>query len=342
MPTTPHDLTVCFADCDPRRRRGPRHADGDVPARGGGDPLFLDDRHQHGADSLRAAARTARERGGARGSLWRARRGRNPPIRSPRGGRRRSRRRSIRRARCESSPTPSGRPRRARPPRVGARLLVVSLRNARPTRANERAVKQVIDRAIRATISAPCPCSSRPRLPPPSMTRGGPPRRWSTVTCTKSSPHRCTEPRTTCAAAASPSAADRQHRRGGDARGQDAGAGHIPVGAHRGNLCSALLCRELGSRRHDGGRRWHQHRHRGPRRWRPVLRDAMDAAGVPVLQPSVELLSFGIGGGSIARVTGRTARGRARQRGRSAGARVLRPRRRVCPLPRTPGSCSAT
>ena len=66
VPTTPHDLTVCFADAI---RAGADALDlplDDVSARGGGDPLFLDDRHQHGAHTLRAAPRTARERGGAK------------------------------------------------------------------------------------------------------------------------------------------------------------------------------------------------------------------------------------------------------------------------------------
>lgn len=49
---------------------------------------------------------------------------------------------------------------------------------------------------------------------------------------------------------------------------------------------------------------------------RPLLRDSVDVGGLSVLQPSVELLSFGIGGGSIARL----ADGALRVGPQSAGA----------------------
>ena len=140
----------------------------------------------------------------------------------------------------------------------------------------------------------------------------------------------------------SPSAADRQHRRRRDARGQDAGAVDVPVGPHGRASTRARCFAGAGDRERDHRRRRrHEHRRRTDRRRRAGAPRVGRSGGVSVLQPSVELLSFAIGGGSIARARegrieiGPESAGAHRVRRASAWAGASRP-------PPTRGSCSAT
>ena len=187
---------------------------------------------------------------------------------------------------------------------LGARLLVVSLRNASANPANERTVQPDHRHELSASLSR---SRSRPavhsdqrrvRRRPPHVLRGCQ-RLHASEARHLVVPRRGRSP----PLGLSPSPAGRQHRRRRDPRRQDQSAQHLSVGTDGGDHASALLCHELGVQNAltadvggtstdvgllaDG---------------RPVLREVIDVGGLEVLQPSVELLSFGIGGGSIARV----------------------------------------
>jgi len=201
---------------------------------------------------------------------------------------------------------------------LGARLIVVCLRNAAVNPANERAVRRIID-------------SSYPR-----HYLGAVPVLLSTQISASFDDTR----RTTSAVvnaymhqrlATSLYRAEDDLRRSGFRHpllivNTDGGVtrvaktralGTYQSGPTAGIHGSALLCRELGIENavtaDVGGTSTDVGLLAAGR---PVLRDAIDVGGIAVLQRSVELLSFGIGGGSVARVDG----GRLRVGPESAGA----------------------
>lgn len=187
---------------------------------------------------------------------------------------------------------------------LGARLLVVSLRGAAANPANERAVKHIIDQSYPRHYLGALPVLLSTQI---AATLNDARRTASAVV--NAYMHQ--------KLATSLYRAEDDLRRSGFRHpllivNTDGGVTRVAKtralatyqsGPTAGIYASALLCRELGLGDAitadvggtstdigilvDG---------------RPVLRDSVDAAGVPVLQPSVELLSFGIGGGSIADV----------------------------------------
>lgn len=187
---------------------------------------------------------------------------------------------------------------------LGARLLVVSLRGASANPANERAVKRIIDKSY------------------PRHYLGALPVLLSTQIASTLDDARRTASAVVNAymhqkLATSLYRAEDDLRRCGFRHpllivNTDGGVTRVAKtralatyqsGPTAGIYASALLSRELGLADAitadvggtstdigvlvDGG---------------PVSRDSVDAGGLPVLQPSIELLSFGIGGGSIAHV----------------------------------------
>ncbi len=187
---------------------------------------------------------------------------------------------------------------------LGARLLVVSLRGASANPANERAVKRIIDESY------------------PRHYLGALPVLLSTQIAATFDDARRTASAVVNAymhqkLATSLYRAEDDLRRSGFRHpllivNTDGGVTRVAKtralatyqsGPTAGIYASALLCRELGLNdaitADVGGTSTDIGVLVGGE---PVLRDSVDAGGVPVLQPSVELLSFGIGGGSIARV----------------------------------------
>jgi N-methylhydantoinase A/acetophenone carboxylase len=187
---------------------------------------------------------------------------------------------------------------------LGARLLVVSLRGASANPANERAVKRIIDESY------------------PRHYLGALPVLLSTQIATTLDDARRTASAVVNAymhqkLATSLYRAEDDLRRSGYRHpllivNTDGGVTRVAKtralatyqsGPTAGIYASALLCRELGLKdaitADVGGTSTDIGVLVGGR---PVLRDSVDVGGVPVLQPSVELLSFGIGGGSIAQM----------------------------------------
>jgi N-methylhydantoinase A len=187
---------------------------------------------------------------------------------------------------------------------LGSRLLVVSLRNASANSSNERAVRQVIDASY------------------PRHYLGAVPVLLSTQISAASDDARRTASAVVNAymhqkLATSLYRAEDDLRRGGYRHpllivNTDGGVtrvaktralGTYQSGPTAGVHASAMLCRELGIENavtaDVGGTSTDVGLLAGGE---PVLREAIDVGGLAVLQPSVELLSFGVGGGSIARV----------------------------------------
>jgi N-methylhydantoinase A/acetophenone carboxylase len=187
---------------------------------------------------------------------------------------------------------------------LGVRLLVVSLRGAAANPANEQAVKRIIDQSYpRHYLGAlPVLLSTQIAATPDDA------RRTASAVVNGYMHQRL---------ATSLYRAEDDLRRSGFRHpllivNTDGGVTRVAKtralatyqsGPTAGIYASALLCQELGLGDAitadvggtstdigvlvDG---------------RPVVRDSVDVGGLPVLQPSVELLSFGIGGGSIAQV----------------------------------------
>jgi N-methylhydantoinase A len=187
---------------------------------------------------------------------------------------------------------------------LGARLLVVSLRNASANPSNERTVRKVIDASY------------------PRHYLGAVPVLLSTQISGATDDARRTASAVVNAymhqkLATSLYRAEDDLRRSGFRHpllivNTDGGVtrvaktralGTYQSGPTAGVHAAALLCRELGVDNavtaDVGGTSTDVGLLAGGE---PVLREAIDVGGLTVLQPSVELLSFGIGGGSIARV----------------------------------------
>lgn len=186
----------------------------------------------------------------------------------------------------------------------GARLLVVSLRNASANPANEHAVRRIIDESY------------------PRHYLGAPPVLLSTQIGATADDARRTGSAVLNAymhqkLATSLYRAEDDLRRDGFRHpllivNTDGAVTRVAKtralatyqsGPTAGIYASALLCRELGIDNaltvDVGGTSTDVGLLAGGR---PVLRDSVEVGGLSVLQPSVELLSFGIGGGSIAQV----------------------------------------
>jgi N-methylhydantoinase A/oxoprolinase/acetone carboxylase beta subunit len=188
---------------------------------------------------------------------------------------------------------------------LGARLLVVSLRNASANSANERTVRRLIDQSYPRHYLGALPVLQSTQI---AATFDNARRTASAVV--NAYMHQ--------KLATSLYRAEDDLRRSGFRHpllivNTDGGVTRVAKtralttyqsGPTAGIHASALLCRELGiedALTADVG---------GTStdigllaRGQPVLRDTVDVGGMPVLQPSVELLSFGVGGGSIARVS---------------------------------------
>jgi N-methylhydantoinase A/acetophenone carboxylase len=186
----------------------------------------------------------------------------------------------------------------------GARLLVVSLRGASANPANERAVKRIIDESYPRHYLGALPVLLSTQI---AATLDDARRTASAVV--NAYMHQ--------KLATSLYRAEDDLRRSGFRHpllivNTDGGVTRVAKtralatyqsGPTAGIYASALLCRELGLKdaitADVGGTSTDIGILIGGR---PVQRDSVDAGGLPVLQPSVELLSFGIGGGSIAQV----------------------------------------
>jgi N-methylhydantoinase A/acetophenone carboxylase len=187
---------------------------------------------------------------------------------------------------------------------LGARLLVVSLGGASANATNERAVKRIIDESYPRHYLGALPVLLSTQI---AATLDDARRTASAVV--NAYMHQ--------KLAASLYRAEDDLRRSGFRHpllivNTDGGVTRVAKtralatyqsGPTAGIYASALLCRELGMQdaitADVGGTSTDIGILAGGQ---PVLRDSVDAGGVPVLQPSVELLSFGIGGGSMARV----------------------------------------
>ncbi len=194
----------------------------------------------------------------------------------------------------------------------GARLLVVSLRNASANPANERTVQRIIDESYpRHYLGA---------LPVLLSTEVG-----ATFDDARRTASSVVNGYMHQKLATSLYRAEDDLRRGGFRHpllivNTDGGATRVAKtralstyqsGPTGGVYASALLCRELGIENaitaDVGGTSTDVGLLAAGE---PVLRESVEVGGVSVLQPSVELLSFAIGGGSIARVAdGRLALG---------------------------------
>ncbi len=200
----------------------------------------------------------------------------------------------------------------------GARLLVVSLRNASANPANERAVQRIIDDSYpRHYLGA---------LPVLLSTQVG-----ATFDDARRTASAVVNGYMHQKLATSLYRAEDDLRRGGFRHpllivNTDGGATRVAKtralstyqsGPTGGVYASALLCRELGIENaitaDVGGTSTDVGLIAGGE---PVLRESVEVGGVSVLQASVELLSFAIGGGSIAR----TREGRLELGPESAGA----------------------
>jgi N-methylhydantoinase A/acetophenone carboxylase len=187
---------------------------------------------------------------------------------------------------------------------LGARLLIVSLRGAAANPANEQAVKRIIDQSYPRHYLGALPVLLSTQI---AATLDDARRTASAVV--NGYMHQ--------KLATSLYRAEDDLRRSGFRHpllivNTDGGVTRVAKtralatyqsGPTAGIYASALLCQELGLgdaiTADVGGTSTDIGVLVGGR---PVVRDSVDAAGVPVLQPSVELLSFGIGGGSIAHV----------------------------------------
>lgn len=187
---------------------------------------------------------------------------------------------------------------------LGARLLVVSLRGAAANPANEQAVRRIIDESYPRHYLGALPVLLSTQI---AATLDDAGRTASAVV--NAYMHQTL--------ATSLYRAEDDLRRSGFRHpllivNTDGGVTRVAKtralatyqsGPTAGIYASALLCRELGLEdavtADVGGTSTDIGVLAGGR---PVMRDSVDAGGLRVLQPSVELLSFGIGGGSIARV----------------------------------------
>lgn len=187
---------------------------------------------------------------------------------------------------------------------LGARLLVVSLRNASANPSNERAVRHIIDTSYPRHYLGAVPVLLSTQI---SGTFDDARRTASAVV--NGYMHQ--------KLATSLYRAEDDLRRGGFRHpllivNSDGGVTRVAKtralatyqsGPTAGVHASALLCRELGIENavtaDVGGTSTDVGLLAGGE---PLLRETIDVGGLGVRQPSVELLSFGVGGGSIARV----------------------------------------
>ncbi len=187
---------------------------------------------------------------------------------------------------------------------LGARLLVVSLRNASANSANERAVRRIIDAsyprhylgAVPVLLSTEISAAFDDARRTASAVVNGYMHQKLAVSLYRAEDdlrsHGYRHPLLIV------------NTDGGVTRvAKTKALGTYQSGPTAGIHASALLCRALGIENavtaDVGGTSTDVGLLASGE---PVLRDAIDVGGLSVRQPSVELLSFGIGGGSIARV----------------------------------------